>query len=138
MPNTATKEQVGKDLDDMSVRISNIVRGSALAVLAIGWGFLVTPNERVQISPGPVLAAIVFAFFALLLDWGQYLTGYLNSERTWDAMEKDDTLRGWTPEWLRDARNGLFYAKQVVTALGVFVLVAAIIPAIIRIVGQQQ
>jgi hypothetical protein len=120
----------------MSTRISALVRGSAIAVLAIGWGFLVTPNDRIQVWPGALLAAIVFAFCALVLDWAQYLAGYLNSERTWNAMEQDDGLRGWTPHWLRDARNSLFYAKQVVTALGVFVLVAAIVPAIVRLVGQ--
>lgn len=138
MPNTATRDQVGKDLDDMSTRISSLVRGSALAVLAVGWGFLITPNDRIQAWPAAILGAMVCAFVALILDWAQYLAGYLNSERTWNAMERDDAIRGWTPDWLRCARDGLFYAKQAAVALGVFVLVGAIVPAIIRLVGQHS
>jgi hypothetical protein len=137
MPNTATKEQVSKDLDDMSSKIGGLVRATALGVLAVGWGFLVTPNHRIYVWPWAILTAIALAFVALLLDWAQYLAAYLNSERTWHAMEQDDKLRGWTPDWLYNARDRLFYAKQAATAIGAAVLVAAMLPAIVRLVSQQ-
>jgi hypothetical protein len=82
MPNTATKDQVQRDLDAMSVRIGALVRASAVGILAVGWGFIVTPNTRLQVGLSFVLLAISLAFLALLLDWAQYLVGYLNSDRT--------------------------------------------------------
>ena len=113
MPNTATKDQVSKDLDDMSDRISNIVRTTAIALLAIGLGFL-----------------------ALLFDWAQYFVGYLNSARTWNAMEQDQQLRGWNPGILYHLRTQLFYAKQAATLVGVVILLSGIVPAIARLVGH--
>ena len=136
MPNTATKEQVSKDLDDMSDRISTIVRATAIGVLAVGWGFLVTPNTRIQVWTGFVLTAIALAFLALLCDWAQYLVGYLNSARTWDAMERDEKLRGWTPDAFYHLRRAFFCAKQAATFAGVVILVSGMLPAIIRLVGQ--
>jgi hypothetical protein len=136
MPNTATKDQVQRDLDAMSVRIGALVRASAVGILAVGWGFIVTPNTRLQVGLSFVLLAISLAFLALLLDWAQYLVGYLNSDRTWRAMESDGELRGWTPDWLYRSRERIFYAKQAATVAGVVVLVAAMLPAIARLAGH--
>ena len=136
MPNTATKEQVSKDLDDMSDRISNIVRTTAIALLAIGWGFLVTPNNRIQVWPWAILMAIALGFVALLFDWAQYFVGYLNSARTWNAMEQDQQLRGWNPGILYHLRTLLFYAKQAATFVGVIILLSGILPAVVRLVGH--
>ena len=136
MPNTATKEQVSKDLDDMSDRISNIVRTTAIALLAIGWGFLVTPNNRIQVWPWAILTAIALGFVALLFDWAQYFVGYLNSARIWNAMEQDQQLRGWNPGIFYHLRTLLFYAKQAATFVGVIILLSGILPAVVRLVGH--
>lgn len=136
MPNTATKEEVFKDLDKMSDRVSFITRTTAVGILVIGWGFIVTPNTKIQVWSGAVLAAIALAFIALLFDWAQYLAGFLNSRRTWAEMERDSSLRGFNPGWLYDLRGSLFFLKQLATFGGVLVLVSAIVPAIVRLVGQ--
>jgi hypothetical protein len=133
MPNTATKEQVSKDLDDTSTMISNLVRTSALGVLAVSWGLLVTSQSRIQVAAWAILIAIAFAFIALLLDWAQYLVGYVNGLRTWDAMESDGTLRGWSPDWFYALRKYLFAAKQAFAFAGVLILVGALVPAIARL-----
>ena len=136
MPNTATKADVSKDLEDMSARISTLVRATAAAVLAISWGFLVTPNERIHVWPWAVLLAMTCAFLALLLDWAHYLVGYLNGCKTWGAMETDEALRGWTPDWLYKSRGYLFGAKQVAAFLGVAILTAAMVPEIVRLAAR--
>lgn len=133
---TATKADVGKDLDDMSTRISTLVRVSAAAVLAVSWGFLVMPNDRIHLWPWAVMLAMALAFVALALDWAQYVVGYLNGRSTWDAMEKDETLRGWTRGRLYSLRGYIFGAKQVVAFLGVAVLTVAMVPEIIRLASQ--
>jgi multisubunit Na+/H+ antiporter MnhB subunit len=112
---------------------SAIVRTTAMGLLAIGWGLLVTPNERLQVAPLPVLLAIVCGFLALLLDWAQYLVAYLNSRRTWNDMVLDPELRGWNPDILHSLRGFFFGAKQVTAFLGVVALLSAIAPAILRL-----
>jgi hypothetical protein len=137
MPNTATKTDVAKDLDDISARISTLVRATCVGILAVGWGFLVTPNDRISVLPLGVLVAIALAFVALLLDWAQYLVGYLNGCNTWNAMELDGELRGWTPDKFYGFRTYLFAAKQAVAFCGVAVLVGAMVPTIIRLASHQ-
>lgn len=94
MAPSADKAEVKRDLSDMSTRISGIVRTSAIGVIAVGWGLLITPNDRIHVPLALVLAAIVLAFLALLLDWAQYLAGYFSSAKTFEDMEKDESLRG--------------------------------------------
>ena len=133
MPDSATKEKVGKDLELMSVRISTIVRTTAVGLLAIGWALLVNERDRLQVAPLPVLIAIALGFIALLFDWAQYLVAYLNSARTWDQMELDPALKGWNPDRLYEWRRYFFAAKQVAAFLGVIALLSAIAPAILRL-----
>lgn len=133
MGHITTKEHVGKDLDDMSTRISSLVRGTALGLVVVAWGLLITPHTEIHVAPAAILVVLALAFLALMLDWLQYLVGYFSSKRSWDDLEKDGDLRGYTPSWMYRARSALFGAKQAVAFLGVAILVVAMVPALIRL-----
>jgi hypothetical protein len=80
MAATATRDRVIAEALENSAQVSALVRATAAGVLAIAWGFLVTPATR---FPGPppvvVLAVIALIIFGMLADWAQYLFAHRDS-----------------------------------------------------------
>ena len=134
---TATKDKIVEELGVLSDKISTVVRTTAIGLLAVGWGFIVAPSERFRLHPAAVLAIIVCALLGLMLDWLQYLAGYVNTYSRFRQMERDPNLRGWDPsDWSYGLRDALWKAKQLIVALGVVILVASAVPSIIHFLVQ--
>jgi hypothetical protein len=132
---TAKSDRVIADALESTAQISSLVRTTAVGVLAIAWGFLVTPSTRFP-APPPiiVLSVIALVISGLLVDWMQYVAAWLDSSARRRAMERDEELRGWNPNtFCYRCRTRCFVAKQVLVGLAAVLLVAGLAPSIIRL-----
>jgi hypothetical protein len=135
MAATATKDKVIAEALENSAQVSSLVRATAAGVLAVAWGFLVTPAAR---FPGPppivVLGVITLIILGMLADWAQYLFAHLDSRARERAMEADPQLRGWDPAtFCYQCRGWFFIAKQILVGLAALLLVGSLAPSIIRL-----
>jgi hypothetical protein len=135
MAATATRDKVIAEALESSSQVSSLVRATAAGVLAIAWGFLITPAVR---SPSPpllvVLGVMVLIVLGMLADWAQYLFAHLDSRVRERAMEANPELRGWDPNtpcyrW----RGRCFILKQILVGLAALLLVGSLAPSIIRL-----
>jgi hypothetical protein len=135
---TASKKEVLDDLAYLSDKISTIVRTIAVGLLAVAWGFLVSPPQRFRIEAPAILTIIVCAVVGLLLDWAQYLAGYVSSFTRWRQIEADSEIRGWDPTaWSYSLRDIFWRAKQIIVLAGALVLIGSAIPSIVSLLAQH-
>src|SRR5438093_350069 len=90
----ASRKDIQDDIDFLSDRISTQVRTIALSVIAIAWLFLVGgkdgPILRVPPSRDLLLWAGALSLGALIVDYLQYLMGYLDGKRVLREGERDN------------------------------------------------
>ena len=132
---TAKLDRVIEETAANTTQMSTLVRTTAVGVLAVAWGFLVTPSQRIP-SPPPliILTVIVLVIVGLFFDWMQYLAAYLDSNARRKAMERDSSLRGWDPTTrCYKCREWCFRLKQVFIGLAAVLLVAGLTPSIVRL-----
>ena len=135
MTATATTDKIIADALESTAQISSLLRTTAVGVLAIAWGFLVTKPDRFP-APPPVivLGVIALVITGLLVDWLQYVFAWLDSSPRRRGMENDPGLRGWDPDtFCYRCRGRCFIAKQVLVGLAAVLLVAGLAPSIIRL-----
>jgi hypothetical protein len=139
MAATATRDKVIAEALETSSQVSALVRATAAGVLAIAWGFLLTPAER---FPGPapivVLTVIGLVILGMITDWAQYLFAHIDSRLRERAMVADPQLRGWDPgSFCYKCRGRCFIAKQVLVGLAALLLVGGLAPSIVRLAASS-
>lgn len=128
-----SKDKIIEDLQAISDQISSQVRTLAISLMAIAWGALIGEPEPLKKVIGNHVFELLMmgglAFAALLVDWFQYVTGYMcsrsilrNVEKVGDTDGKYD-YRGWHYR----LRTWFFWGKQllIIIAAGVFVYILA-------------
>ena len=126
----ASRKDIQDDIDFLSDRISTQVRTIALSVIAIAWLFLVGgkdgPILRVPPSRDLLLWAGALSLGALIVDYLQYLMGYLDGKRVLREGERDNVTdfhydyRATTYKlrtWFYWGKQGLLVAGVVALAL---------------------
>lgn len=118
----------------LSDRISTQVRAVGLGLLAISWGLLIgEPEIAGAISAGlkaNLLVVGTLSLLALLVDFLQYLFGYLN---THILIQQAEATRLTDVKWdkrsfLYKTRNVCFWLKQAVLLLASVWFLGAIVP----------
>lgn len=88
----ATKDKILDDLDFVSDRISTQVRLLGLGVLAFVWGIIISDSQVAKSIIQPLSSQLLGiaggALLTLLLDFLQYIAGYLNTASVLNKMEK--------------------------------------------------
>ncbi len=122
-----------RELEWLSIRISDLIRATALGLIVVSWGFLIAPQERLAVATMPLATVIVLGLVALLADWLQYVTGYLNAMRSYGDLLENPAVTGYARDRYRTLRVWLFGVKQAVTILAVIVFLAGLVPAMARV-----
>jgi hypothetical protein len=120
------EKELEADRERTSGLVSDRVRAVAAGVLALAWGFIIEPDflpARQMVGP------VALAFLTLLLDFLQYLIGYVDSSlrrrrlkqlRREMMIEDRNTAAAGSGTWprrLRALRTTCFYGK-IVTVMG--------------------
>ena len=139
----ASKKDIQADIDFLSDRISTQVRTIALSVIAIAWLFLVggkdAPILRVPPSHAVLLWAGALSFGALVVDYLQYLMGYLDGRRVLRKGERENVAEfryDYTSATYR-LRAYFYWGKQVLVIAGVVALAFAIGKALVGLEVEQ-
>jgi hypothetical protein len=128
----ASKNDILKELDFVTDRLSTQVRSVALGVLAFSWGLIVSDSRVAQDLRELLIKNLVgigaAAIVVMLFDFLQYLAGYSNTMKAYKEME---SLRTDHAEYDEDnkffkLRKFFFYAKIVGVTLTVLWLVGAL------------
>lgn len=121
----ASKEDIIKEMDFLSDRISTQVRTVALGLLGITWGLLIGKSEvavQIATSTGKNLMAIGgIAILAMFLDFLQYFFGYWYTHSLFKDMEKENKEEAkykYSDARYR-LRTCLFWAKQIILMIAV-------------------
>ena len=113
-------KEIAKELEFISDKLSTQVRTVALGLLAITWAILVGDSTFLRkLSEGlgkSLLLIAVLSIFVLLVDFIQYVIGYIYVHKTLKAAERQDlTEIDYDPESsLYRFRSILFWTKQFV------------------------
>ncbi len=131
----ATKEQVLKELDFVTDRLSSQVRTTALGVLALSWGLLVG-ETKVFLTLSPelriaLLRAGVAAVLVLFFDFLQYLFGFWGTMVVYRTGEKSGNFIYKYRDWRWVARAVFFVLKLLLTFVAVIYLVVTIMPKLV-------
>ena len=119
-------KEIIEELRFISDRLSTQVRMVALGLLAITWTILVGESAFLRkLSEGlgkSLLLISVLSVFVLLVDFLQYVIGYIYVNKTLKAAEAQGlTETNFDPDsWLFKSRSILFWTKQ-------FVLIATLV-----------
>ena len=128
----ATEADVLSRQKEVTDRISTQVRTLAVSFLALVWLFLVPGKDGAPVTPfavdkGLLLAAGATALLAMVLDFLQYVAGYLSVRHT---LKNPVTTQGQQPNYVYDyglirykAQRWMFWGKQVLLAAS-FVCIA--------------
>ena len=134
-------EEVEKDLDFCSIQIGTQTRTIAVGVLALVWLFLAggsnAPSLPVKPNQLALLAAGGMAILSLVIDYFQYLFGYINSRQVLAEAEARKSAKAtfdYTSTLYR-LRRGSFWFKQVATLSSVVALFYSIIGALVATVA---
>jgi len=136
-----TKKSVGvvqqpfdynKRLDELSSKISEIVRSSSLGLIAVAWlGLSATKDSSElvrRLDDRWLMTGAVLALLALFFDFSQYVFGYF-------AVLGDKESEAATPHRrsvARKVRFFCFYGKIFIAALSSAVVIVAISSAVLR------
>ena len=113
-------KEIAKELEFISDKLSTQVRTVALGLLAITWAILVGDSTFLRkLSEGlgkRLLLIAVLSILVLLVDFIQYVIGYMYVHKTLKAAERQDlTEIDYDPESpLYRFRSILFWTKQFV------------------------
>jgi hypothetical protein len=132
----ATTVATIEELRFLSDRLSDSVRTVAWSVLGLVWLFL-TGGESSPVLPvapnkGMLLTSGALALAALVLDYLQYLFGYLTAEQVLKEAEGSaETNAQYDPGGeLYRIRTFVFWLKQVVMGLALGALCVAVLQAL--------
>jgi hypothetical protein len=121
----ASRNDVIKEMDFLSDRISTQVRTVAVALLAITWGLLIGRSDvAIGIShkmKNGLLIIGTIAVLCMFLDFLQYFFGYLNNQQLLSELEKEKKEEGQY-NYLSCSyklRSKLFWIKQIFLIVGV-------------------
>ncbi len=122
-----------KRLDELTSKISEIVRSSSLGLIAVAWLGLSATKESSAVvrslDESWLMAGAVFALIALFLDFSQYVSGYF-------AVLGDKKVESHSPHrksFARGVRFFCFYGKIVSSALSSMVVVIAVSSAVLKL-----
>ena len=127
------KQQIIDDLNVMSAQVSFQIRTIAIAIIVLVWGGLIGESKillefffgspRLMFLPGGL------ALLALIMDYLQYVVGYIHTHNHLRKMEKSgqEDVKYHYRCFTYRLRTSLFWSKQVclllsVVALGFFLL----------------
>jgi hypothetical protein len=116
----AKTKDIVEELRFISDRLSTQVRMLALGLLAVSWTILVGESaflRKLSVDLGNSLLLIsALSVFVLLLDFLQYVIGYVNAKKELDAAEaKGSTDVTFDPgRFTYRLRTLLFWTKQIV------------------------
>jgi uncharacterized membrane protein len=130
----AAKDKIIADLDFITDRISTQVRTVSLSVMATVWLFAVGGKDTPVLPKAPdknlLLIAGGLCLLALLVDYLQYVAGYLGTRKILAAGEKagQTDFKYDYGAWTYRLRTVLFWLKQVLVVAG-FLLLAFVVGA---------
>jgi hypothetical protein len=131
----ASKDDLLKELHYLSEKISTLVWTLNLGALGLSWSLLITSSvaENVRFSARNAIWIFVPGMIALLCEFGQYLSGYLNARSLCLEMEAKDlkTFEYRTDDFWYKARRRFFWAKIGFTILASLILVYTLVMKII-------
>jgi len=125
-------KEITKELEFISDKLSTQVRTVAIGLLAITWAILVGDSSFLRkLSEGlgkRLLLIGVLSIFVLLVDFVQYMVGYIYVDKTLKAAEaKDLTETDYDPHSpLYQFRSILFWTKQFVLILTLVLFLGAL------------
>lgn len=133
---TVPLNSVYEDLKQVGDRISTQVRGIAFGLLALAWLFLTGGDRAPTLSSPPSRTLLVWvavvSIITLVVDYFQYLMGYLNSSSVRIAAEKAGETK--IQYDYRDIRYRLrtffFWLKQLLAMTGVVMFLYAIVTSL--------
>jgi hypothetical protein len=121
-----------KRLDELTSKISEIVRSSSLGLIAVAWLGLSAAGDSSELvrrlDDGWLMTGAALALLALFFDFSQYVSGYfavLGDKKSKSASTHRRSIA-------RNVRFFCFYGKILVAALSSGVVIIAVSCAILR------
>jgi hypothetical protein len=122
-----------KRLDELTSKISEIVRSSSLGLIAVAWlGLSATKDSSGVVSSLDerwLMTGAAFALIALFLDFSQYVFGYFAVL----GDKKSQLRRSHRNSVARYIRFICFYGKMFVAALSSLVIIVAVSSAVLKL-----
>ena len=122
-----SKDDVGKELNHLTEKISTLVWTLNVGALGLAWSLLITSSvaANVRFSAPNAIWIFVPSIIALLCEFGQYLSGYRGARKLYDEMEEKNLEKS---EYRKDdvwykARGRFFWAKIGFTIAASLILV---------------
>lgn len=131
-----TLNKIIDDLGYLSSQLSSQTRTLSLGLLIIVWGLIfTTPKSIPQVDTilTPLLIIGILCVISMALDFGQYLVGYINTNRLREKMEREglEIIKYDETAILYRLRTWFFWGKQTSLALAVILFIAAVVKLII-------
>jgi hypothetical protein len=126
------RQKIQDDKDFTSARISESVRYIGFGLAAITMALLTSdasfPKRLISHFEGFVLFASALGCLAIVLDYLQYVCGYLASEDAGRNREGDYGYLTQSPSY--KARRLLFVSKQIVAIVGAGIFIVILLTAL--------
>jgi len=122
-----------KRLDELTSKISEIVRSSSLGLIAVAWlGLSATKDSSglvLSLDDSWLMTGAALALIALFLDFSQYVAGYFAV-----LGDKKSKLRSTHRKSVaRSIRFLCFYGKMFVAGLSSLVIIVAVSSAVLKL-----
>jgi hypothetical protein len=111
-------DDIAKQLDAVTDKISTLVRSVSLGVLAIAWLFLSGNKDAPHFaalahSSSQFLAIAGLCILALVADLAQYICGLWSALQAYDVAKASNTSSAnYANDWRKKGREIFFSAKQ--------------------------
>ena len=122
-----------KRLDELTAKISDIVRSSSLGLIAVAWLGLSSTNESAELVRSLdgrwLMTGATLALVALFLDFGQYVSGYF-------AVSGDKRSRGNAKHrrsFARKLRFFCFYGKMIAAGTSSVAIISAVSSSVLNL-----
>lgn len=128
----ATFDKINEEAAFLSNRLSEQTRTIAVGVLALVWIFVAAGDKPpIEVPPGRgvLVAAASLAIGSMLLDYMQYLFGYLATRRVLDEAERSlakEAQFNYESTFYK-ARGWFFWGKQGACVAAVLLLLWAVV-----------
>jgi hypothetical protein len=130
-----SKDDVLKELNYLSEKLSTLVWTLNLGALGLTWSLLITSSvaDKVRFTARNAIWIFVPSMIALLCEFGQYLSGLINTKNLCDEMEEKNLQ---ISEYRKDdpwykARLRFFWAKIGFTVAASSILVYTLLTKIV-------